>query len=278
MSDSPLTTPSRKKKLLIPLLGAVAACVLTAGTIVGVSVSHATTERVCAEATTSAEEAAAAVKGSVDKAAKARALADGAKAYDKHEGAAVLLEDLKSQSASLTQIELSGDCDSRDAANTLQGRSEAATAQVAVLDDASTKLSTDVEAFQAEAKRVTGEKAKAAAAKEAAEKAAAAKKEAASQPQGDTGGGAGPVPAPPAPGGAPEPAPYLPAPAPYVPAPAPFVPAPAPYVPAPAPYVPAPAPAPAPAPGGGWTPPPPGAGGGGGCTETGAGVFCGGNY
>ncbi|MDM7989579.1 hypothetical protein [Arthrobacter sp. zg-Y877] len=278
MTESPQTPPSRgRKTLVIAALGAAAVCVLTAGTFVGANISNGQTNRLCTDATTSAEKTAETVKASVETADKARELANGAEGYDKHDGAAALLKTMDNATAGLTESDPAGDCDSREEAKALRDSSKTANAQAGKLDDAAKKLTADVSAFQAEAKRAAEDKAAAdAAAAKSAEEAgnamagltATAEQPAAAQ------AGAGQVPAPAAqPQYAGSGTVYAPAPQ----APSNYAPAPV----APAPYVPAPAPAPAPVSGasgasgtGGWTPPPAGSGGGGGCTQIADHVMC----
>lgn len=276
MSESTQAPPSRKKKLVIAGLGAAAVIVLTAGTIVGVNVSSGNkTEQLCTEATAAAQQTAKTVKNSVEASTKARAEADGAEGYAKREGAEALLKEVESTKGSLGKIKLTGDCDTREGAEKLQGDSKAAKTQTTKLDGATKKLTADVAAYkEAEAKRIADEKAaadaKAAEAKAAEEKAAAdaAAEQAAAEQAAAEAAAAAPAPAPAAQpqyaGGG---VGYAPAPqAPQYKAPAP----------APAPYVPAPAPAPAPVTGGGggWTPPPAGQGGGGGCTQINGYTMC----
>ncbi|MCC9145712.1 MULTISPECIES: hypothetical protein [unclassified Arthrobacter] len=275
MTESPQTPPSRgRKTLVIAALGAAAVCVLTAGTFVGANISNGQTNRLCTDATTSAEKTAETVKASVETADKARELANGAEGYDKHDGAAALLKTMDNATAGLTESDLAGDCDSREEAKALRDSSKTANAQAGKLDEAAEELNADISAFQAGAKRAAEDKAAADAAEAqtleeagnattgeaaVAEQAAAAQTGAAqvpapaAQPQ-YAGGGTAYAPAPQAPSN-------------YAPAPV-----------APAPYVPAPAPAPAPVSGGsgtgGWTPPPAGSGGGGGCTQIADHVMC----
>lgn len=264
------TGPSKKKKFLIPAIGAAAVLLLTAGAVVGVQGYNSGTIQRCAVATTAARSANEAMATSVDKAAKARAAAESAKGYDKADGAATLLTDVDTAKQDLAETTVGTECTSRDQAAALVSATDTVAANTATLDEAALKLSAHVTAFQeAETKRIASEKkaaadAAAAAQKKADDEAAAAKltEEAATAA---TTAAAVAAQAPPAPqhvapvssGGG------------YVQAPARQ--APAPYVPA----QPTPAPAPAPAPGGGWHPPPAGQGGGGGCAVINGYKMCG---
>jgi uncharacterized protein YaaQ len=272
MSESdytPAGTGPSKKKPLLPIIGAAAALLLTAGAVVGVQTCSAETAQRCADATMAARSFAEASAATSDKASKARALADGATGYDKTDGATTLLTDVDKAKQELADAAVGAECTTRDQAVALMSGTEKAAAKAATLDEVAVKLSDHVTVFQeAEVKRIAAEKKAteeaAASAKKAEEGAAAAKQaeEAVAAAQA-----AAPAQAPSAPRS------VTPAPAGggYVQAPAPYVPA----RPAPAPYVPAPAPAPAPR--GGWTPPPPGSGPGGGgtCTQIGDHVMCG---
>lgn len=277
MTETPQTPPSRSRKtLVIAALGAAAVCVLTAGTFVGANISNGQTNRLCTDATTSAEKTAETVKASVETADKARDLANGAEGYDQADGAAALLKAMDNATAGLTEVDLAGDCVSREDAKALRDSSKTANAQAGKLDEAAEELNADVSAFQAEAKRAADDKAAAdaAAAKSAEEagnatmgEAAVAEQAAAAQAgAGQAGAGQGPPPAaqPQYAGGGTAYAPAPQAPSNYAPAPV-----------APAPYVPAPAPAPVTGGStGGWTPPPFGSGTGYGCTQTSSGTFC----
>ena len=259
MSESTPTPPgSRRKKLLIAAVGAAAACVLTAGAVVGVNAGKNKTAQLCSEAATSSREAAKAVTTSVEKATAALTQADSTEGYAQHDDdGAGLGKAVDTARTDLANMDLTGDCDNRNTAESIQGKSAAAGKQVARLDDATLQLADDVTAFQTEAKRIADGKAAEAAAK-AAEEAKAAETAAAEQVAAEQAAAEQAAPAQPqytGGGTTYAPAPQLPS-SNYAPAPAP------------APYAPAPAPA--------WTPPPMGSGPGGGpvCLGIGDAVFC----
>lgn len=271
MSQELSTNPSRKKKLLVSALGVAALLVLTAGIIVGVNVSSGKTAELCAVATGAAERASAAAAKSWEEATRARSVADEAKGYEDRNGAAELLKSLDERTENLQKSEPGTVCTSRSEAEGMQVAAEDVTSKTAALTDATKKLSTDVTAFQVEAKRAAEEyaakkaaeaKAKAAEETKAAEEAKAVEESAAAEAAAAAAAATAAAAVPPQYAGD-----YRLA--------APQGPGHTTYVPAPAPYVPAPAPAPAPGgQGGGWTPPPAGSGGGGGCTQIGGHVMC----
>ena len=135
---------------------------------------------------------------------KARTEADHAEGYAKREGAGALLKDVDSTKGGLSKIKLTGDCDTREGAEKLQGDSKAAKTQTTKLDGATKKLTEAVAAYkEAETKRITDEKAaadaKAAEAKAAEEKAAAdaaAEQAAAEQAAAEAAAAPAPAPAP----------------------------------------------------------------------------------
>lgn len=263
------SSPSRKKKLLIAGGSAVAILALTGGTIVGVNISNAKTDDLCAAALSAAKTASTDSENSQDAAAKVRSEAEDTEGYTSSEERSAFVKDVEVSSNNLKQIKLPEDCTSQDEAEELQTGSKNIISKASELNSATEKLSTNVSVFKAETKRLAAEK----AAREAAEEAEAAKIAEEARASVKEEEAAVEV--------VPQPVEDYRLNAPQGPGHTAYVPPSATYAPAPVP-VPAPAPVPVPAPvtnsdGGGWTPPPPGSGPGGGCTQIADYVMCAGD-
>lgn len=143
-----------KTRTLTPLMGGVAAVLLIAGGTVGVMSYNAHTEQLCANAAAARDTSAALEASSVAKSIRAQGLVDGTANYGQSAEEAALINEHK---AAFSEVNYDGaiECSSQAAARAIESQAVQADLRSTRLDEAATKLSAHVIAFQETEKAVS---------------------------------------------------------------------------------------------------------------------------
>lgn len=160
MTENQTAPPRKKKNLVIPIIGAVAVLVLTAGAFIGSY--NARTDQLCSDAATATSTANGSLVSASKAASAAQESAKNTTGYAASENAAALSKALSEDMKKISTDDVGTRCSSRHTAAAMIATASSNTEISTVVTVSTTKLNADVAAFKsAEAARLAEEKRKA---------------------------------------------------------------------------------------------------------------------
>lgn len=159
MTTAPPSHPSKKKKLLIPIIGVAAVLMLAGAAFIGVGSYNARTDQLCSDATAATGTANQNVTTASRAASAAQASAKDTAGYADSKNAEALFKSLSEDLKKISNDDTGIECSSRDAAASLVATANSNTEIATAVTASSTKLTADVKVFQeAETERLAAEK------------------------------------------------------------------------------------------------------------------------